>query len=69
MFTSEPDFTPYNAVGVDPRIFNPQKALDPFDEKFDWTALGESPVIDNPEDMLKDSKEKDEFRLEDREKE
>ncbi len=69
MFTADPDFTPYNAVSVDPRIFDPQKALDPFDEKFDWAALGDSPVIDNPEDMLKDSKEKDEFRLEDREKE
>ncbi|HEX7585149.1 MAG TPA: hypothetical protein VF373_10705, partial [Prolixibacteraceae bacterium] len=27
MFQSKPDFTPYNAVSVDPRIFDPQKAL------------------------------------------
>ena len=68
-FTETPDFTPYNAIPVDARIFEPQKALDPFDENFDWRALGESPVMDNKEDMIKESKEKDEFRLENREKE
>ena len=68
-FTETPDFTPYNAVSVDARIFEPQKALDPFDENFDWKALKESPVMDNKEDMIKESKEKDEFRLENREKE
>lgn len=68
-FTDSPDFTPYNAVPVDAGIFEPQRALDPFDEDFDWRALGESPVMDNKEDMIKESKEKDEFRLENREKE
>ena len=68
LFTDEPDFTPYKAVGVDSRMFDPQKALDPFDEQFDWSALEESPVIDNPEDMLEESKEKDEYRLENRER-
>jgi hypothetical protein len=68
-FTETPDFTPYNAIPVDARIFEPQKALDPFDENFDWRALGESPVMDNKEDMIKESKEKDEYRLENREKE
>ena len=53
---------------VDSRIFDPQKALDPFDENFDWKALKESPELDNKEDMLRESKEKDEFRLESREK-
>lgn len=68
MFTSTPDYTPYNALHVDSRIFNPQKALDPFDEKFNWKALQDSPKIDNEEDMLKDSKEQDVNRLENREK-
>jgi YVTN family beta-propeller protein len=67
-FSNEPDFTPYNALAVDKRIFDPQKALDPFDEKFDWKAIGESPQIDNVEDMLRESKEQDEYRLENREK-
>jgi hypothetical protein len=66
-FTSTPDFTPYKAVPADPRIFEPQKALDPFDEEFDWKALEDSPVMDDPEDMVRESKERDEYRLEDRE--
>ena len=68
-FTDTPDFTPYAAIPVDSRIFDPQKALDPFDENFDWKALKEAPELDNKEDMLRESKEKDEFRLENREKE
>ena len=54
---------------MDSRIFDPQLALDPFDEHFDWKALEESPVLDNQEDMIRESKEKDEYRLENREKE
>ncbi len=68
-FTDTPDFTPYQAVSVDARIFNPQKALDPFDENFDWKALEESPEMDNKEDMIRESKERDEYRLKNREKE
>ncbi len=67
-FTDEPDFTPYQALAVDSRIFNPQKALDPFDENFDWKALEESPVMDDKEDMIRESKERDEYRLENRER-
>lgn len=51
--TSEPDFTPYNAVPVDPRIFDPQKALDPLDEKFEWSALLQSPKLDDPNEIQK----------------
>ena len=57
-FTATPDFTPYKAVAVDPRIFDPQKALDPFDEKFDWEALKDSPKLDDP-DQIKKAREKD----------
>jgi hypothetical protein len=66
-FTEIPDFTPYNAVPVDSRIFDAQKALDPFDENFDWEALKESPEMDNKEDMIRESKEQEEYRLENRE--
>lgn len=65
MFTDVPDFTPYRAVQVDPRIFDPQKALTPLDEKFDWDAVKNSPLIDDVEDMQEDQKEKPEYRLED----
>jgi len=68
-FSDTPNYKTYSALPADPRIFNPQKALDPFDEDFDWKALEESPVMDNKEDMIRESKEKDEYRLENREKE
>ena len=61
-FQAEPDFTPYKAIGPDIRIFDPEKALDPFDEDFNWEAMEESPEIDKVEDMLKESKELDEWR-------
>jgi hypothetical protein len=67
-FTSTPDYTPYDALDVDHRIFDPQKALDPFDEEFNWKAVTESPQIDKVEDMYRESKEQDEYRLENREK-
>jgi hypothetical protein len=56
MFTETPDFTPYKAVPVDLRIFDPQKALDPFDEKFDWKALKEGPEMDDIKDMIRENK-------------
>jgi hypothetical protein len=52
-FTQEPDFTPYSAVAVDPRIFDPQKALDPFDEKFDWVEAMQSPKLDDVDEIRK----------------
>jgi DNA-binding beta-propeller fold protein YncE len=67
-FTTTPDCKPYDALPVDRRFFDPQKALDPFDEKFDWNAIEKSPQIDNVEDMFRESKEQDEYLLEDREK-
>lgn len=57
MFTGIPDFTPYSALQADVRIFDPKKALDPLDEKFDWQSLKKSPLLDNPADMVVDQKE------------
>ena len=68
MFIDKPDFTPYNALPVDIRVFDAQKALDPFDEKFDWKQLLKGPDIDNPEDMIRESKEQDKWRNEDQKK-
>ena len=65
MFTPIPDFTPFSAVPADTRIFDPGKALTPFDEKFDWKAVKNSPVIDDEKEVQKDQKEKKEYRLED----
>ena len=63
MFTESPDFTPYQAVPADVRIFDPQKALDPFDEKFDWKALKEGPEMDNMKDMLRENKVQDKQKV------
>jgi YVTN family beta-propeller protein len=52
-FSDQPDFTPYNAIPADPRVFDPTKAMSPIDEKFDWKAFRDSPVLDDPEDMRK----------------
>ncbi|HPE55453.1 MAG TPA: bifunctional YncE family protein/alkaline phosphatase family protein [Bacteroidales bacterium] len=67
-FAEEPDYTPYNAHMVDIRIFDPQKALDPLDEQFNWKAVEEAPALDDVDDMIKESKENDKDRLEDRER-
>ena len=63
-FTNEPDLTPYNALPVDKRIFNPQKALDPLDEDFKWDVLKKSTKMDNPETMQKWMREDDKKREE-----
>ena len=65
-FTDQPDFTPYNAVPVDARIFDPQKALTPLNEKFDWKALKESPGLDDEKYLIKTRKEEDQKVLEER---
>lgn len=67
-FTDSPNLNPYYALEIDSAIFNPQKALDPFDEKFDWKAVKNTPKIDNVKDMFRESKEQDKDRLENREK-
>ena len=50
-FTDKPDYTPYSVEMVDKRIFDTQKALDPFDKEFRWELLKESPEIDNEDDF------------------
>ena len=52
-FTHTPDFKPYSVEMVDQRIFDPQKALDPYDVNFRWDSLKESPQIDNEDDFRK----------------
>lgn len=59
MFTDKPDFTPYKALPADSRFFDPQKALDPHNEKFDWKSLKEGPEMDDMNDMIRESRKKD----------
>ncbi|MFA6242171.1 MAG: hypothetical protein WC655_14650, partial [Candidatus Hydrogenedentales bacterium] len=54
-FTPEPaNAEPYNALPVNPEIFDPQKALDPFDEKFNWKAMAEFTPVDQQEFLESD---------------
>jgi YVTN family beta-propeller protein len=55
-FTDKPDFSPYRAIPVDTRILDPQKLLTPFDEKFDWKSLLESPVLDDEDDFIREKR-------------
>jgi YVTN family beta-propeller protein len=64
MFTDTPDFSVYNAIPADKRIFDPEKAYDPLDVEFNWSALGESPILDHPDYLKKDSEVQDQRRLE-----
>jgi hypothetical protein len=43
-------------------VFDPRKALTPLDEKFDWKGVDESPVMDDPGDMLENRRENNENR-------
>jgi len=59
-FTTTPNYAPYRALAADVRVFDPQKALDPFDEKFDWKAFAESEELDRTETMQQRREEDDE---------
>ncbi|NOY78932.1 MAG: hypothetical protein GXO76_13800 [Calditrichaeota bacterium] len=47
-FTDTPDTSGYTAVPVDSRLFDPEKALDPYDPNFDWEKLDQYPKMDDP---------------------
>lgn len=46
-FTTKPDFRPYRAVPVDPRIFDPAKAKDPLDPDYKQARLQPSVPLDD----------------------
>jgi YVTN family beta-propeller protein len=48
-FTTEPDYRPYEHVGVDPRVFDPEKAKDPNDPDYAKARLAPSIRLDDPE--------------------
>ena len=51
-FTDKPDFTPYDAVLPDKRIFDPEAAMKPYNspplnKKFDWRKIQGGPKMDD----------------------
>ncbi len=59
LFTAEPDTSVYKALAINSLVFDPQKALDPFDEQFDWKAVLESPQLDDPVDFQAEADQRD----------
>jgi hypothetical protein len=51
MFQATPDYAPYEAVAVHPRLFDPEKAYDPLDKEFNWEAVNDFPIMDHPDVM------------------
>ncbi len=49
-FTDKPDFRPYTVVGVDPRIFDPEKAKDPTDPDYKKARQTVSVLRDDPDE-------------------
>lgn len=52
-FTAEPDYRPYQAVPVDRRIFNPEKAKDPKDPNYSQARKRPSIAMDDEEEVDK----------------
>jgi len=49
-FTSTPDFAPYDALPVDPRVFDPKVAMKTFGQGVDWRKIkGGQPMDDEDE--------------------
>jgi YVTN family beta-propeller protein len=59
MFTGQPDFSPYQAIAPDKRMFDPQVAYDPLDEEFDWSAIDQGPDLDDMGFLQKEAAEFD----------
>jgi hypothetical protein len=51
MFGASLDLEPYTPLLPDRALFDPATAPKPSDPGFDWHALTESPVMDDPDDM------------------
>jgi len=45
------ELEPYTAQLPDPKLFDPNRALKPFDRRFNWKALAASPEMDALDDM------------------
>jgi YVTN family beta-propeller protein len=58
-FTNKPDFTPYNLVKSDTRVFDPQKAMLRYNKTIDWRKIEKGPDMDDEEHERKDRKRMD----------
>jgi CheY-like chemotaxis protein len=50
-FTDTPDVTPYDALPVDPRVFDPRVAMKKFGKDFDWRKVKGGEPMDDEDDQ------------------
>lgn len=55
-FTTTPDFTPYDALAVDPRVFDPKVAMKKFGKTFDWRTIKAGEPMDDEDDQRQSHK-------------
>lgn len=53
-FTDQPDYTPYEYVLPDTRVFEVQKAMEVYKNAFQWKTLPPSPKMDDPNEQRKE---------------
>jgi YVTN family beta-propeller protein len=53
-FTPVPDYTPYNLVFPDKRVFDPQKAMNRYNKIIDWRKIQQGPAMDNESEQRTD---------------
>ncbi len=53
-FTEKPDYTPYEAVLPDVRVFDPQQAMKPYNKNFDWRKIQQGPEMDDKADQRRE---------------
>jgi DNA-binding beta-propeller fold protein YncE len=57
-FTDQPDFTPYNLVPHDPRVFDADQSMKKYHRTIDWRTIKQGPEMDKVEDMKKEFNQK-----------
>jgi YVTN family beta-propeller protein len=53
-FTDKPDYTPYNLVMPDKRVFDPQKAMNRYNKNIDWRKIEQGPKMDDEDEQRTD---------------
>ncbi|HRG94309.1 MAG TPA: phosphoesterase, partial [Chitinophagaceae bacterium] len=53
-FTDQPDYTPYNLVMPDKRVFDPQQAMNRYNRQLDWRKIEQGPEMDNEKEQRTD---------------
>ena len=53
-FTSKPDLRPYSLVFPDKRVFDPQKAMNRYNQNIDWRKIMQGPKMDDEDEQRAD---------------